>query len=110
MPDFITQEFFEPQGDQPSPAEELLPNDALGHDRLMKGLLESLFLIDPFRVQSGSVVALQASWGRGKTDLLARIARETYRDGLSRYLAPALWVNPWQYGSPDLLSPMVAQL
>jgi hypothetical protein len=60
----------------------------------------------------GTVIAVQAPWGRGKTDVLARAAAATWRPGAApAALAPrALWLNPWQYGTPDLLSPLVLAL
>ncbi|MCA9520267.1 MAG: hypothetical protein KC609_04820 [Myxococcales bacterium] len=83
-----------------------LPPDMLGHDHLSAAVLDKVIHFPP-----GAVFALQGPWGRGKTDLLARIALRTideddeYRpSGIARR---AFWINPWQYGTPDLLTPLV---
>ncbi|WP_193771230.1 KAP family P-loop NTPase fold protein [Candidatus Magnetaquicoccus inordinatus] len=65
----------------------------------------------------GSVIAIEGGWGRGKTDLLARIASKTYQSQELRFsfhgdrIHPrALWLNPWQYTHPDLLTPLMHKL
>ena len=80
--------------------------DALGHDQTALAILQKTVFLEP-----GSVIAIQGSWGRGKTDVLMRIAalvrdpaKAAIPDGL---IADALWINPWQYGTPDLLTPLV---
>ena len=46
-----------------------LPPDALGHDDLARAIIYKAVHLPP-----GSVIAVQGSWGRGKTDVLARVA------------------------------------
>lgn len=83
-----------------------LPSDALGHTRFANLLLDRARELPP-----GSVIAVQGSWGRGKTDVLARLARQTWDDPAPRGVSGrALWINPWQYGYPDLLTPLVIEL
>ena len=104
MGDFISQVSFE--RDERGRDRLELPADALGHARFAKLLLDRARELPP-----GSVIAVQGSWGRGKTDVLARLARQTWDDppppGVSDR---ALWINPWQYGYPDLLTPLVIEL
>lgn len=80
--------------------------DALGHDALALAILHKAVFLPP-----GSVLAVQGAWGRGKTDVLLRIAalvREPAQGGVPEGLvADCLWINPWQYGTPDLLTPLV---
>jgi hypothetical protein len=94
--DFITQKALED-------LDVKFPEDQLEHDKFSKSLLSRLSLLP-----AGSVVALQGSWGRGKTDVLARLAKMTYGDtptpGIAR---KAIWLNPWEYGTSDLLTPLV---
>lgn len=83
-----------------------LPDDALKHDALAHSVLMSVA-----RLPSGSVIAIQASWGRGKTDLLARVAKRANADSRPEtILKGPLWLNPWQYGKADLLTPLVIRL
>lgn len=79
--------------------------DALNHQRLAEAVIRYMEALP-----LGSVIAIQGSWGRGKTDVLAR----AYIDLRSRakkgeYPEP-LWLNPWQYGNPDLVRPVVLNL
>ncbi|MFO0588011.1 MAG: P-loop NTPase fold protein [Polyangiaceae bacterium] len=80
--------------------------DALGHDQTALAILQKTVFLEP-----GSVIAVQGSWGRGKTDVLMRIAaliRDPAKAAIPEGLiADALWINPWQYGTPDLLTPLV---
>jgi hypothetical protein len=80
--------------------------DALGHDGMARAIFEKAVFLPP-----GSVVAVQGSWGRGKTDVLMRVAalvRDPVKSGIPAGLvSDALWINPWQYGTPDLLTPLV---
>lgn len=99
MTDFISQTTIE-EGVE-------FPTDALGHEQSATQLAEKITLLPP-----GTVIGLQGSWGRGKTDVLARTAsliksREKKADDK---IAGWIWLNPWQYGSPDLLSPLVIAL
>lgn len=80
--------------------------DALGHDAMALAILHKAVFLPP-----GSVLAVQGAWGRGKTDVLLRIAaivREPTKHGIQEGLiGDSLWINPWQYGTPDLLTPLV---
>lgn len=77
-----------------------LPEDALGHSQVARRLLWAVS-----QLPAGSVISLQGSWGRGKTDVLARLVTAAQQAEVDW-----LWVNPWQYGTPDLLSPLVLAL
>lgn len=79
--------------------------DALGHQRLAMaviGHMEALSL--------GSVLSIQGSWGRGKTDVLARAYIELSTRAREGRSPEPLWLNPWQYGTPDLIRPVVLNL
>lgn len=84
---------------------QLVP-DALGHDATALAILQKTVFLEP-----GAVIAVQGSWGRGKTDVLTRIAaivRDPTKAAVpSGLIVDALWINPWQYGTPDLLTPLV---
>lgn len=99
MTDFISQSAIDEGVD--------FPTDALGHEQCARQLVEKITLLRP-----GAVIGLQGSWGRGKTDVLARTASllKARRDTTKNKIADWIWLNPWQYGSPDLLSPMVLAL
>jgi hypothetical protein len=82
-----------------------LPQDSLTHDALARSILKNSLLLPP-----GAVVAVQGPWGRGKTDVLMRI-QSNLQDGKVEGVVPRpLWINPWQYGTPDLLTPLVLEL
>lgn len=94
MPDFLSEASF---------ADLQLPSDRLGHARVASNTLRWVVNMPP-----GSVIAVQGSWGRGKTDVLARMMQLTRRDPpLPGLPEPAFWLNPWQYATPDLLTPLV---
>jgi hypothetical protein len=78
-------------------------NDALGHDHLAEMIAAHLRLMP-----LGSVVSLQGSWGSGKTDVLRRVF-DRWNSPLGAGPDP-LWLNPWKYGTPDLITPVVLQL
>lgn len=82
-----------------------LPKDALGHDQVAERLRWAAGRLPP-----GSVISLQGSWGRGKTDVLARLVSTIQADTKPEQKMAWLWINPWQYGTPDLLSPLVLAL
>ena len=83
-----------------------LPTDALDHDRRARRILDFAR-----QLPAGSVIAVQGSWGRGKTDVLARIALASYSESPPPGVADkAVWINPWQYATPDLLTPVVLAL
>jgi KAP family P-loop domain len=77
--------------------------DALAHDHLARSIIEHVEALP-----LGTVVAVQGSWGSGKTDVVARIF-----DG-AKARTPAwpspLWLNPWKYGTPDLITPLVLEI
>lgn len=98
MTDFITPSSFAEGG-------PLLPEDALGHDAFARTLLRHVR-----QAPVGTVIALQGSWGLGKTSALARVAKLTHQEQLPGFAAGALWINPWQYGTADLLTPLVLAL
>jgi KAP family P-loop domain len=79
-----------------------LAYDGLGHERLARSVLTYLDTLP-----AGTVIAIEGAWGRGKTDVLARIVRQL-RD--HRTHAEPVWLNPWQYGTPDLITPIVREL
>jgi len=83
-----------------------LKKDCLGHTGIAKSILEKVALLEP-----GSMISIQGPWGRGKTDVLARIAVANSSGNLQPKLSSkTIWINPWQYGTPDLLSPIVIAL
>jgi hypothetical protein len=75
--------------------------DALGHGDLalaIAGHIENL--------PRGSVIAVQGSWGRGKTDVVTRVF-----DLFAAVGGPApIWIDPWQYARPDLIQPVIVEL
>lgn len=101
--DFISQSTFEDA--RREPARPVLPADALGHEELAATLLDRVRLLPP-----GAVIALQGGWGQGKTDVLARAALRTWTEQVPGFANEAVWINPWQYGTPDLLTPLVLAL
>ncbi len=93
MPDFITAGAIR--------AGLSLPDDALDHD-----VIAGRLLAQAARLPAGSVIALQGSWGRGKTDVIARLAQRAEAEPAWAWL----WINPWQYGDANLLTPLVLEL
>jgi len=95
MTDFVTQASID--------AGLVLPQDGLGHERAAELVFEKVANLEP-----GSVIAIQGGWGRGKTDVLARVAHLAREDCRAEQpkIADVIWVNPWQYGTPDLLTPL----
>lgn len=83
----------------------IVDDDALGHQRIAGAITAHLDRLDP-----GSVLALQGSWGRGKTNVLKRVFA-VFADRATTSGAPApLWLDPWRYGTPDLIKPIVLAL
>jgi KAP family P-loop domain len=78
--------------------------DGLGHDGLAIAIAEHMETLPP-----GSVVAIQGPWGRGKTDVLRRV-HSVLQERSGKDAPAPLWLNPWQYGSPNLIAPLVVQL
>jgi hypothetical protein len=76
--------------------------DALSHDDLARYIAGDISVMLP-----GSVVGIQGAWGSGKTDLTARIYDFVGRNSA---FPPPIWINPWQYGTPDLIRPVVLEM
>lgn len=75
--------------------------DALRHDGLATAIAGHITSLPP-----GSVISVQGSWGRGKTDVLTRVF-----DLFAAGDGPApIWIDPWQYGRPDLIQPVIVEL
>ena len=85
------------QGSQPFP----VPTDALGHNGVADGIAANLRALP-----DGSVVAIHGPWGQGKTDLLRRVFNRVIKSTE----VMASWVNPWQYGHADLITPVLMDL
>jgi hypothetical protein len=79
--------------------------DALGHQELALSLIRHVQALP-----LGSVISVQGSWGRGKTDVVARAYKELEAQAKDRGAPAPLWLNPWQYGTPDLIRPVVLNL
>ena len=79
--------------------------DSLTHDNIAKSLIRHLDYLP-----RGSVIAVQGSWGRGKTDILTRVDYALHQAASSSRAPVPVWINPWQYSAPDLLSPLVLEL
>jgi len=79
--------------------------DSLAHDDIAKTLIRHLGYLP-----SGSVIAIQGGWGRGKTDILSRVYSILCQAASAGRSPQPAWINPWQYGAPDLLSPLVLEL
>ncbi|MCA9279908.1 MAG: hypothetical protein H6815_05615 [Phycisphaeraceae bacterium] len=94
-----------------SNSEELppLPDDSFNHNQLAGTLLKRLE-----RLREGSCVALRGCWGRGKTDLLNRLARiieaanSSNDSSISTTFKHVLTINPWKAQDLDLLTPLIA--
>jgi hypothetical protein len=82
-----------------------LPLDSLAHEALAGAILKNSLQLPP-----GAVIAVQGPWGRGKTDILIRIQKCLEAGTVSGVVPKPLWINPWQYGTPDLLTPLVLKL
>jgi hypothetical protein len=79
--------------------------DALGHQQLALSIIRHMEALP-----LGAVISIQGSWGRGKTDVLARAYKELETRADSDGVPAPLWLNPWQYGTPDLIRPVVLNL
>jgi hypothetical protein len=75
--------------------------DALQHDVLASEIAGHIV-----NLPAGSVISVQGPWGRGKTDVVTRV--------FNLYSAESgpepIWIDPWQYGRPDLIYPIVVEL
>jgi hypothetical protein len=79
--------------------------DSLAHDQIASALIRHLKILP-----RGSVIAVQGSWGRGKTDILTRLDLLLTAGSKEGSAVRPVWINPWQYGVPDLLTPLVLEL
>ncbi len=109
--DFISQKYLEDLADQ-TKTDVTMPPDLLGHDGIVTSIFQAAAALP-----AGSVVAVHAPWGRGKSDVLLRTALLTWetslqaeQKGFKSTFARALWINPWQYQTPDMLTPLVSAL
>lgn len=76
----------------------IIRHDCFEHDLFADALLHNLE-----GLPAGSVVGIQAPWGRGKTDVLTRLGDKA--KGSSAFARQA-WLNPWR--SPtDSMQPLV---
>jgi hypothetical protein len=79
--------------------------DGLTHEEIANSLIRHLGSLP-----RGSVIGVQGTWGRGKTDILTRVHSSLANAASSSQVPMPAWINPWQYGAPDLLSPLVLEL
>lgn len=79
------------------------PQDLISHERLAERLLSAVSQLEP-----GAVVSLEADWGRGKTDVLSRIWKQTEEH--PSFDTRPIWLNPWAHRDRNLLTPVVEQL
>ncbi len=81
------------------------PKDALRHESeagAVAGHIKGL--------PAGSVISVQGPWGRGKTDMLTRVFDLFALDARRGDGPEPIWIDPWQYGRPDLIQPVVVEL
>jgi hypothetical protein len=77
------------------------PRDALRH-----GAVASAIAGHITNLPRGCVISVQGSWGRGKTDVLTRVFGLFAAEN-----GPGpIWIDPWQYGRPDLIQPVIVEL
>jgi hypothetical protein len=79
-------------------------HDALHHNELARAIVDHIANMPP-----GSVIAVQGAWGRGKTDVVTRVCDKFEQFAESGAPMP-IWLDPWQYGRPDLIQPVVLEL
>jgi KAP family P-loop domain len=79
--------------------------DALSHEDLAGAIVRHITSLPP-----GSVISVQGSWGRGKTDVVTRIFDWFMEEAEACRAPEPIWVDPWQYGRPDLIQPIVLRL
>lgn len=79
--------------------------DALHHEDLADAIVGHIT-----GLPSGSVISVQGPWGRGKTDVVARVFERFDRYAGEGSAPEPIWIDPWQYGRPDLIRPVVVQL
>ena len=79
--------------------------DALSHGDLAEAIVGHITSLPP-----GSVISVQGSWGRGKTDVVTRVFDWFTEEAEAGRAPEPIWVDPWQYGRPDLIQPVVLRL
>jgi KAP family P-loop domain len=87
---------------RPQPHGSKAARDALGHDGVAAAIAGHVT-----RLAAGSVIAVHGPWGRGKTDVVSRVFELFEQDPAA---PEPLWIDPWQYGRPDLIQPLVLAL
>jgi hypothetical protein len=78
----------------------IAPTDCMDHTQYADSLLHRLNAFP-----NGTAVMLRGDWGRGKTDVLHRVARGSKQDSSS--FAATIVFNPWTQPSSDLLTPLL---
>jgi hypothetical protein len=79
--------------------------DALSQEDLARAIVRHITSLP-----SGSVISVQGPWGRGKTDVVTRVFDWFTEEAAAGQAPEPIWVDPWQYGRPDLIQPVVLQL
>jgi hypothetical protein len=90
------------------PADDSLRPRISGHDALEHAPLSHAIAEHLDALPLGAVVAVQGSWGSGKTDVVARVFDEAAAQAPPR--PHPIWLNPWKYGTPDLITPLVLEI
>lgn len=93
-----------------------LAEDAFDHTTRAANLYEILR-----RAPDGRVTAIDASWGRGKSDLMWRVAKLhnktryesrggiAHPEGTLEFKDRAIWINPWMHQDTSLLAQIVLE-
>jgi hypothetical protein len=81
--------------------------DALSHDNEAKRIYKYIM-----GLPRSSVVSVQGPWGRGKTDVMTRVFELFMKDAQDhdRQAPEPIWIDPWKYGRPNLIQPVVVEL
>ena len=69
--------------------------DALSHGDLAKAIVGHITSLPP-----GSVISVQGSWGRGKTDVVTRIFDWFMEEFKARRAPEPIWVDPGSTAAP----------
>jgi hypothetical protein len=88
-----------------SPVDPSDTDEALEHHRFANAVTLHLDALP-----AGSVLALQGSWGRGKTNVLKRVYATFQTRATNSGTPKPLQLDPWRYGTPDLIGPVVLAL
>jgi KAP family P-loop domain len=110
LQEFRTSTWAETGADMADPKIDLSkpPMDCLQHDDLAKSIVRHICQLPP-----GSVIAIQGTWGSGKTDVLNRVhfifQTMSRGSGPIKYPEP-IFLAPWKFGTPNLVAPLVAHL